>query len=359
MAPPRTESNAKAALDFFLQLSKDELCESITFSPINLAVALKLLLSGARGHTAAELGKNALDCECEKPEGVHNEFHKILAQLDKQTTNYELSFANQLYGDKSIAFIQPFLFCALKLYLTDINGVDFHNAPEEVRRLINLWVEVQTHGKIKDLLPQVKDEIACQIDLLLVNALYFKGQWEVQFDKKLTKESPLYLNERDCKTVKLMHYKMGTIEVSQVQARLEDIFTYEKLLEWTCETRLKVEEVEVAIPKIKIEKSILVLNFLEALGLNDVSDPEKADLSGITTTEAVALSEIVHGAALEINEDGGKEPPHCPREGHHVHQACVQFVADHPFLFFVLHNCSNSILFLGRFVKPKEKKDCH
>lgn len=42
--------------------------------------------------------------------------------------------------------LQQFLFCALKLFLIEVRGADFHTAPEEVRRLINLWVEVQTHG---------------------------------------------------------------------------------------------------------------------------------------------------------------------------------------------------------------------
>ncbi|CAI5780101.1 SERPIN domain-containing protein [Podarcis lilfordi] len=321
MASRHTEANAKAALDFFLKLSKDEHCESILFSPVNLAVALKVLLSGARGHTADELQKEAPDYECEIPEGSHKEFHKILAQLDKPSRNYELSFANQLYGDKSIAFVQQFLFCALKQYLMEVDSVDFHKAPEEARKLINLWVEVQTHGKIQDLLPEFNDEITCLIDLLLVNALYFKGQWEVQFDKELTKESSFYLNERDTKTVELMHrrghYKTGTIESSQVQfqvleipykdhelsvfillpkdynpsslQQLEEELSYEKLLEWTSETCLKVEEVDVAIPKTRLEMSIPALKFLEALGLHNVSNPEKADLSGITSTEMVAV----------------------------------------------------------------------
>nr|XP_028594426.1 serpin B3-like [Podarcis muralis] len=441
MASPHTEANAKAALDFFLKLSKDEHCESIMFSPVNLAVALKVLLSGARGHTAAELQKrknveedvlesakscgtvdsrqktqgpaphpcglaapspelesaprphrDASDYECEMPEGSHKEFHKILAQLDKPSRNYELSFANQLYGDKSIAFVQQFLFCALKQYLTEVDSVDFHKAPEEARKLINLWVEVRTHGKIQDLLPEFNDEITCLIDLLLVNALYFKGQWEVQFDKELTKESSFYLNEvRDTKTVELMHrrghYKTGTIESSQVQfqvleipykdhelsvfillpkdynpsslQQLEEELTYEKLLEWTSETCLKVEEVDVAIPKTRLEKSIPALKFLEALGLNNVSNPEKADLSGITTTEMVAVSEIVHGVALEMDEDGGREAPHCPRDRHPASRADVQFVADHPFLFFILHKFTNSILFFGRFSEPEENTACH
>ncbi|XP_053253547.1 serpin B3-like [Podarcis raffonei] len=335
MASPHTEANAKAALDFFLKLSKDEHCESIMFSPVNLAVALKVLLSGARGHTADELQKEAPDYKCEMPEGSHKEFHKILAQLDKPSRNYELSFANQLYGDKSIAFVQQFLFCALKQYLTEVDSVDFHKAPEEARKLINLWVEVRTHGKIQDLLPEFNDEITCLIDLLLVNALYFKGQWEVQFDKELTKESSFYLNE------------------------LEEELTYEKLLEWTSETCLKVEEVDVAIPKTRLEKSIPALKFLEALGLNNASNPEKADLSGITTTEMVAVSEIVHGVALEMDEDGGGEAPHCPRNRHPVSRADVQFVADHPFLFFILHKFTNSILFFGRLAEPEENTACH
>ncbi|XP_042322266.1 serpin B3-like isoform X3 [Sceloporus undulatus] len=321
------------------------------------------------------------DYECESPEGVHTAFSKILAVLNAPSTNYTLSFANKLYGDHAITFIQKFIYCALKLYWTDVEGADFQNAPEEVRRIINLWVEVQTHGKVKNLLP--KDSFDCLVQLLLVNALYFKGQWQVKFDKELTVEAPFYphyTDQRDCYTVQLMNrkgtYNTGTIDICGIEVQvlevpykddelsffillptdcspealeqLEDGLSHEHLLDLSC--YLKPEEVDVFIPKFKLEKSYYINEYLD---LCDLSDPEKADFSQATTTEGVALTQLVHDAFIEIDEEGGEEAEdcRCPRDRRPCRES-LEFVADHPFLYFTLHNCTQSIIALGRFAKP-------
>ncbi|XP_042322263.1 serpin B3-like isoform X1 [Sceloporus undulatus] len=322
------------------------------------------------------------DYECETPEGVHTAFSKILAALNAPSTNYTLSFANKLYGDYAIAFIQKFIYCALKLYWTDVEGADFHNAPEEVRRIINLWVEVQTHGKIKNLLP--KDSFDCLVQLLLVNGLYFKGQWQVKFDKDLTVEAPFYphyADQRDCYTVQLMNrkgtYNTGTFDICDTEVQvlevpykddefsffvllptdcspealeqLEDGLSHEHLLDLSC--HLKPAEVDVFIPKFTMEKSYYLSEYLD---LHDLSDPEKADFSQATTTEGVALTQLVHDAFLEIDEEGGEEAeaPRCPRDRRPRREA-LEFVANHPFLYFVHHNCTQSIIALGKFAKPQ------
>ncbi|XP_060100350.1 leukocyte elastase inhibitor-like [Heteronotia binoei] len=388
MASSLSESNAKFALHFYQKLSQAKPCGNLLFSPANLTSALGLLLYGARGSTAHEIEKNVLECECEQPEGNHTEFHKILASLNTATTNYDLSFASRLYGDDSITYNQEFVFCAMKLYLTQVSNVDFQNAPEEFRKIINTWVEVQTHGIMKNLL--LKKNVTSLTQLLHVNALYFKGQWDAQFDKRLTKESPFHVNEMTYNTVDLMHrkgqYRTGNIELrdmrvqvleipykdnelsmfiflpddcsSECLQQLEEVLTYEKVAECICQAQLKLEEVEVAIPKIKMEKEILASQILEVLAVTQVLDPKMADLTGITLTEDVALSEIVHCTSLEIDEEGGEEP-HCLKDGDPNHPECVQFVADHPFFFFVLHNSTGSILLLGRFIKPERKYGFH
>ncbi|XP_060134223.1 serpin B3-like [Zootoca vivipara] len=403
------EANAKFAVDFFKVLTTEHPCDNLLFSPVNLTSGLGLLAyasgceqapqiekvlhwdevkecdkprSRSLGQSTTRLRRDVPCYECEKPEGIHTAFSKILATLNEPSTNYTLSFANKLYGNKDIAFIQKFVFCALKLYLTEVDGVDFHNAPEEVRRLINLWVEIRTHGKIKDLLP--KDSFDCLVQLLLVNALFFKGQWEVKFDKELTEEAPFYphhADEKECHSVQLMHrkgvYNAGTIDLCNVQVQvleipykdneltfvlllpvdcnaealeqLEDGLSHEHLLDLSC--HLKAIEVDVAIPKFSSEKSI---EANEYLNLPDLSDHEKADFSGATTTEGVALTQLVHDAAIEIDEEGGEEPEAVPcTKDRRPRREPVEFLADHPFLYFIRHNCTQSIIALGRFAKPE------
>nr|XP_016851212.1 PREDICTED: serpin B3 [Anolis carolinensis] len=321
------------------------------------------------------------DYECDSPDGIHTAFSKILATLNAPSTNYTLSFANKLYGDHAIAFIQKFIYCALKLYWSHVEGADIHDAPEEVRRIINLWVEVQTHGKIKCLLP--KDSFDCLLQLLMVNALYFKGQWEVKFDKALTIEAPFYphcSDVKECYSVQLMNrkgvYNTGILDICSTQVQvleipyknhelslyillpldcsqealeqLEEALTHEHLLEWSC--HLKPEEVDVFIPKFSLEKSLYLHEYL---GLHDLSDPEKADFSRATCTEGAALTQFVHDTFIEIDEEGGEEAeaPRC--RDRRQHREVLEFVANHPFLYFIHHNCTQSLIALGRFAKPE------
>nr|XP_056710972.1 serpin B3-like [Euleptes europaea] len=377
--------------------------ENNMFSPTNLIAALGLLLYGSRTDTAAEIEKVGIqqchmqsntqalglrklpgrafdtvpDYVCEKPEGVHSVLNKVLKELNEPSTDYELSIANRLFADESITFFQKFLYCALKLYLTEVDRVDIHNAPANVRKLINLWVEIRTYGKIKNLLH--KDSFNCEADLLLVNTLYFKGQWEVKFDKELTKEVPFYFNEMKCKNVQMMYrkgqYNTGKIKGSEVQVleipyknnelslfillpkdckleslqQLEDELTHEKLLNWAC--ILRPEEVHVAVPKLIIEKRIEANTYY----LPHLTDPDKADMSGATSTRGAVLTHLFHDTFLEIDEEGGEEPekPHSTKNRHLARRQPIDFVANHPFVYYVMHKSTQSLLAFGQFTKPE------
>uniref|UniRef100_A0ACB8FC41 Uncharacterized protein n=1 Tax=Sphaerodactylus townsendi TaxID=933632 RepID=A0ACB8FC41_9SAUR len=316
---------------------------------------------------------------CENPEEVHLAFSKILEELNKPSTDYFLSFADKLFGDQTITFNQKFLLCALKLYMTEISRADFQNAPEEMRKLINLWVEVRSHGEIKDLLPENTLDNLTQ--LLMVNTIYFKGLWEIQFNKELTEEAPFYANEKTSHTVPLMHtrgtYNTGIVHLSNVEVQvleipyknhemsmfillpkdessesllqLEDALTHVELLDWS--PHLKPEDVEVAIPKISMEKTAEADKYLN---LSQINDAEKADFSRAITVNGVALSQLVHDAFFEVDEEGNKKAAtNEAQKSKGGHRGPMPFVVDHPFLFYVLHKSTQSIIIFGRFSKPE------
>ncbi|KAH0617966.1 hypothetical protein JD844_016789 [Phrynosoma platyrhinos] len=272
------------------------------------------------------------------PEGVHTAFSKILATLNSPSTNCTLTLANKLYGDHAVAFIQ-------------------------------------------DLFP--KDSFDCLAQLVQVNALYFNGQWQVKFDKELTVEAPFYPHyaaKNDSQTVQLMNRKgvyntaifdIGDTGVQVLEIpykenelslvvllptdcspealeQLEDSLTHEHVLDWS--SHVKPSEVDVFIPKFSLEKSLYLNEYVD---LHDLSDPEKADFSQATTTEGVSLTQLVHDVFFEINEEGGEEveAPHWP-QNRRPRRESLKFVADHPFLYFVYHNCTQSIVLLGKFAKP-------
>ncbi|NWU91201.1 ILEUB inhibitor, partial [Upupa epops] len=134
--------------------------------------------------------------------------------------------------------------------------------------------------------------------------------------------------------------------------KLEKQLTLEKLQEWTCPEHLYSTDVHVRLPKFKLEESYDLRSDLTALGLVDVFDSGKADLSAMSEACDLFLSKIVHKAFIEVNEEGTEAA--AATAGIAVLCMAMEenFTADHPFLFFICHKPTQSILFLGRYASP-------
>ncbi len=139
-----------------------------------------------------------------------------------------------------------------------------------------------------------------------------------------------------------------------VLSQLENELTQEKLDEWTNRENMEVHtEVLVHLPKFKLEEDYELNDHLAKLGMTDVFCAGKADLSGMNGEGGLSLSTVAHKAFVEVNEEGTEAAAATAgmvafcmlREEH--------FIADHPFLFFIRHNKTKSILFLGRFSSPQ------
>ncbi|NXD31819.1 ILEU inhibitor, partial [Spelaeornis formosus] len=143
-----------------------------------------------------------------------------------------------------------------------------------------------------------------------------------------------------------------TEEDSTGLQKMEKQLTLEKLQEWTHPKQLYSADVHVCLPKFKLEESYDLMSDLAAMGLQDVFDSGKADLSGMSGTRDLFLSAVVHKAFVEVNEEGTEAA--AATAG--IAALCMvieeDFNADHPFLFFIRHNPTQSVLFLGRYASP-------
>ncbi|XP_067387436.1 serpin B13-like, partial [Emydura macquarii macquarii] len=275
--------------------------------------------------------------------------------------------------------VQKYLSCIQKLYQAELKSADFLNAAEETRKEINLWVESYTKGKIKELFAQ--DTLSAGTKLALVNAVYFKGQWAVKFEEERTEDRPFQINKTTSVPVQMMQhvgeYRIATIEEHHCQVlelpykggdlsmyillpndydgltQLEKELTYEKLTTWLSPHHLKEDKVEVSLPRFKIETTAELIKYLQALGVTDVFRPQESDLSGIAKGDSLSVSAGIHKAFIEVNEEG-TEAAAATGIGVGVTSVGirVQFVADHPFLFFIRHQQTKCILFYGRFSSP-------
>uniref|UniRef100_A0A672ST71 Serpin B6 n=1 Tax=Sinocyclocheilus grahami TaxID=75366 RepID=A0A672ST71_SINGR len=318
-----------------------------------------------------------------KPEDqIHSSFNKLMSELKKPGAPYVLSLANRLYGEQSYQF--KYLNDTKTYYKAELEEVDFKKKSEAARVNINKWVEKNTQEKIKNLLPRGSVNDATK--LVLVNAIYFKGNWEKKFPKEATSDGQFKMNKTQTKPVKMMHQEskfplafipemnsqvlelpyvgknlsMLIILPNKIQdettglQKLEKALTYEKLMEWTKPSKMLRQEVEVSLPRSKMEETYDMKSLLISMGMEDVFDGQKVNLSGMSPNNDLVLTEVIHKAFVEVNEEGTEAAAATATVGFTTSMPLdpKTFIADHPFIFFIRHNPSNSILFYGRFCSP-------
>uniref|UniRef100_A0A3Q2CIS7 Leukocyte elastase inhibitor n=1 Tax=Cyprinodon variegatus TaxID=28743 RepID=A0A3Q2CIS7_CYPVA len=374
-----SKANTTFALDLFRKLSEDDNTSNIFFSPFSISAALATVMLGAKTNTATQMS------ECLKTQDCQNDFHiqfaKLLNELNRPDTRFLLSVANRLYGEQSYHFIQEFITQTKTHYHSELESVDFKTCWDEVRVKINSWVEEQTQGKIKGMVSE--GALDNMTKMVLVNAIYFKGTWNDPFNKFETYEDQFSLNKNKKKTVQMMQkealFSIAFIPEADCQIlempykgkelsmliflpkQIEDkttgleklgrVLTYEKFMEWTHPDKMEHREVDVKLPRFKVEESYDLNKVLSSMGMVDVFDETKCDFSGMSANNKLFLSKITHKAFVEVNEEGTEAAAStgCCSSCSGI----LKFTADHPFLFFIRHNPSMSILFAGSFCSPE------
>ncbi|XP_046899740.1 leukocyte elastase inhibitor-like [Hypomesus transpacificus] len=377
MASPLSEANANFSLALFQKIAEETPTGNVFFSPLSISLALAMVLLGARGNTATQMSESLHLHKTE--DDVHVAFSKLMAQLNKKKAPYALSLANRLYGEQTYQFVKEFLGDTRKYYDAELETVDFGKNYEAARLNINGWVEKQTQDKIQNLLQKgTLDELT---KLVLVNAIYFKGSWEEKFKATSTRDTQFKLNQNESKPVKMMYQKtefpLRFIREANCQilelpyvgkdlsmlimlpneitglTKLEKNLSYENFIEWTRPDMMYITEVQVGLPRFKLEQTLDLGAKLTSMGMTDAFDQGLADFSGMSPSNDLFLSKVIHKAFVEVNEEGTESAAatavimQC-----HSFVTLASFIADHPFLFFIRHNPTNSVLFYGRYCSP-------
>ncbi|XP_069469635.1 serpin B6-like [Ambystoma mexicanum] len=375
-----SEANTSFALNLWKKLSEDDNKKNVFFSPMSISSALAMVFLGAQGDTAAQMAQTL---QFNKAKDVHSGFQSLIAEVNKPDTKYLLRTGNRLYGEKTYIFNREFLDSCNKFYLSELEQVDFVEKYEEARGKINNWVEEKTEGKIQNLL--ASGTVDSLTRLVLVNAIYFKGNWADKFNKDHTSERPFRINKNETKPVQMMFrkgkYPMTHISEQEMQVielpyddqelsmiillpkdinddstgleKLERELTYEKFADWTNPEMMHPQEVELSLPRFKLEENYDLKSFLTSLGMCDAFDPQRANFSGMSESNNLVVSKVVHKAFVDVNEEGTEA---AAATAVIMMLRCAmftpRFTADHPFLFFIRHNKTRNILFCGRFCSP-------
>ncbi|MEW6229087.1 MAG: serpin family protein [Bacillota bacterium] len=365
--------NNSFAFDLYRQLARDK--GNLFFSPYSISSALAMTYAGARGETAKQMA-DVLHFSL-APERLHPVFSDLTGMFNAGGKSYQLSVANALWGQVGYKFLPGFLDITNKYYGAGFKEVDYVKAREQARQTINKWVEAKTNDKIKNLIQP--DDLSTLTRLVLTNAIYFKGKWEIQFKPEATKPMPFYMSAKEKVDVPMMHQvaKFNYAENDQAQilempytggdlsmvvllpkpgyelAKLEDMLRPEVIRSWL--SQLSKKEVEVFLPRFKLEERFVLNEELHGLGMIDAFDKVAADFSGMTPGPDLYISMVIHKAFVEVNEEGTEAAAATAvimdTKAMILDKPPV-FRADRPFVFLVRDLRSGSILFMGRLANP-------
>jgi serpin B len=370
------ENANQFAWELYARLSGNE--GNLFLSPGSITMALAMTYAGAEGATRDDMAKT-LHFQLPKPQ-LDEAMQELLTLWKKSDSKqgYHLHVANRLWGQKGHTFLDKFLETTRTNYGAELALVDFAQAPEAARQTINQWVEDQTQKKITDLIPA--RVLSSDSKLVLTNAVYFKGDWTEPFKKERTKDEDFKLADGQTVKVPLMRqedrFRYGTADGVQVLelpygdrslsmvvllpkdaaglAELEARLSADRVRQWT--TDLKAQEVSVYLPKFKTTGVFTLNDPLRALGMSSAFDPSAADFSGMTGDRDLFISQVVHRAFVDVNEEGTEAAAATGvvmgRTSVPMEKRKPVFRADHPFVFLIRDNRNGMILFLGRLTNP-------
>jgi serpin B len=352
---------------------------NLFYSPYSISSCLAMASSGAVGNTAQQMTKVMhLPPDQKQYSSLHAGLMKSL--LDNPT-GYKIQIANAMWGQASHPFKKDYVSLVQSQYRAEARSMDFATKAEACRQIINKWVEDQTNDLIKNLLPD--GSVMPDTKLVLTNAVYFKGAWVEPFQKRWTKPEDFHTSASSAIKTDLMHrtdrmryaensdwqavelpYKgnrlsmlvmlpvkkhgLGAIENSVTSATVDQL-----------SKGLQPLKVILSLPKIKTSYEAMLKPTLVGMGMTDAFQFGAADFSGCDGTRELYISDVVHKAFCEVNEEGTeaaaatgtmmKAGAAAPRK----EPDPKVFRADHPYLYLIRDNQTGAVLFLGRVTDPR------
>lgn len=339
-------------------------------SPLSLQMALGMLLNGAQGQTADEICRMLGYGDGETAE-INNYFRLLLDQLPKLDQKTDLALANAIFHNKNIELKAPFREAVNKSYDAQLQALDFSRT-KAAAGTINDWCKKQTKGMI----PSVLDEADPFALAYLINALYFKSEWQNKFPKGNTATEKF--TREDGSTVKVKMMKLAGVEfhydendvyravqlpygngafamtvllpkkghrVSEIAKRLaQDGGVVGN--EWGGKAI-----VDLWLPRFETKYHILLNDVLQDMGMDSAFDPNLADLLAMSERRS-HVDFVQQDAVIKVDEEGTEAAAvtvigvkfnaiGSPLE--------VEFHADHPFLYLITEYSTGAVLFAGEY----------
>jgi len=343
--------------------------DNIIISPLSISSALSMTVNGANGATRdsmlATLRMNGLT-----PEIINNSYKDLTAALLVVDQRVLITVANSVWIENNFVAKKTFTDILARYYNAESKSFDISDPM--VPKQVNGWIENKTNGLIKNMVDQLDPKTV----MLLINAIYFKGKWNSQFDKVNTVPGSFYKSDGTTAQAQMMKqtseynifngdgftlaelpYGQGNFVMDVILPTEKDglknitpLITDNNLNAWL--HQLGKRNTELTFPKFKYGFKIELKDILEAMGMG-IAFGDKADFSNISDF-ATQLSFVLHQAFIETNEEG-TEAAAATVVGIIATSAPASPLVlniDHPFLYIIRETTTNTILFIGQVADP-------
>jgi serpin B len=354
---------------------------NLIFSPYSVSATLTMVDAGAVGDTASQIqsvlhlpGSAAAIAPAYATLACGNE-------TDGTSHGNQLSIANSVWAQRAKSFERSFVSLLANGYAAPLQQVDFAGNADAATSTIDQWVSTQTRGKIPTLL--LPGDVDASTRLVLVDAVYFAGTWENGFDPSLTAPKPFTLSDGTRVDVPTMGgsvtaggntiqmkangpwittlelpYEGGALAMDIIMptgslSEFESGLTSDTLSKAVDSAASGSRQMQVALPKWSFGTRVALAPVLAAMGIENVFDPQTADLSGMDGEHDLYVSRVVQQALIQVDEQGTVAAA-ATGAGVGVETVAAPTSINQPFLFVIRDTTNGSILFLGHVEDPRQ-----
>ena len=336
-------------------------------SPLSASFALGMTMNGAAGTTYDQM-RSTLGFGTTSDAEINAGYKGLVQMLRGLDPRVDLRIANSIWYDKAQSVNTTFVETSRNYFDAQVTPLPFGDQASV--KVINDWVSAATAQKI----PTIVDALDRNLVMLLVNAIYFKGSWRERFDPAQTIDAPFHGVAGD-QWAKLMHrsgpmfftstsehdavdlpYGNGaftmTVVLPHTGTSVEAVSASLRSEAWaTAMSRLYTADVDLYLPRFRIEWSRTMNDDLKSLGMRDAFDDRVADFTRIASN-GLFISYVKQKSYVDVDEEG-TEAAAVTAVGMSVTSLPQRVVmrVDRPFLFVIRDRLSGTILFMGKVVK--------
>ena len=370
------EADNAFGLELFQNVTTAETeAENIMISPLSVSLALAMTYNGADGETKTAM-EETLKVHGLTTDEINSSYQTLVNALKSLDEKVILEIADAIFYRQDFTVEDDFITVNQQYYDAEVSPLDFNSS--DALETINNWVADKTNDKITSIINNIPGEAV----MFLLNAIYFNGIWQKEFNEESTQEQSFYLVDNSTVSVEMMS-KVDTVEYTS-----NDLFSAIKLpygggnynmLVFLPESdkttgdiieRLDTDNwenwmdsfeatqgVQIQLPKFKFEYGIELNNILSEMGM-EITFSSDADFTGINKDGGLYIGFVKHKSFIDVNEEGTEAAAVTVVGIYNTvsdenKNNYIPFYVNKPFLFAITEKDTGAILFIGEVNHPE------